>query len=67
MSDTTDTFWVTLLERLLGLLLIIIGGVMIYYTATSADVLEVFTAFFAVISAVLLIVGVFLLLVKPTE
>jgi hypothetical protein len=67
MSEGTDTFWVTLLERLMGFLLIIIGGIMIYFTATSADTLKAFTPFFGVISAVLLIVGIFLLLVKPTE
>ena len=37
MSEEGDTFWVSLTERVFGLLLIVIGAVMLYYTATSAD------------------------------
>ena len=31
MSEEGDTFWVSLAERLFGLLLIVIGAVMLYY------------------------------------
>ena len=37
MSEEGDTFWVSLAERLFGLLLIVIGAVMLYFTATSSD------------------------------
>jgi hypothetical protein len=67
MSEEGDTFWVSLAERVFGLALIIIGAVMIYFTATSSDVLGGFTVFFGVLSAILLIVGIVLLLVKPPE
>ncbi|MCL5876639.1 MAG: hypothetical protein M1540_02370 [Candidatus Bathyarchaeota archaeon] len=66
MSDEGDTFWVSLFERLIGLLLIIIGAVLLYFTATTAD-LGGFGLFFGVISIVLVIVGIFLLLVKPPQ
>ena len=37
MSEEGDTFWVSLAERLFGLSLIIIGAVMLYFTATSSS------------------------------
>ena len=53
MSEEGDTFWVSLAEKVFGLALIIIGAVMIYFTATSSDVLGGFTVFFGVLSAIL--------------
>jgi membrane-bound ClpP family serine protease len=66
MSDEGDTFWVSLFERLIGLLLIIVGAILLYFSATTAD-LGGFGLFFGVISIVLVIVGLFLLLVKPPK
>ncbi len=66
MSEEGDTFWVSLAERLFGLLLIVIGAVMLYFTATTAD-LGPFNVLFGALSAILLLLGVFLLLVKPPE
>lgn len=62
-----DTYWVTLAEKIVGIVLIIISGLMIYYTATSTDTLRDFTWLFGVLGAVVLIVGIFLLLVRPPE
>jgi hypothetical protein len=67
MSEEGDTFWVSLAERIFGLALLVIGAIMIYFTATSSNVLGGFTVFFGSISAVLVIVGIVLLLVKPPE
>ncbi len=67
MSDEGDTYWVSLAEKLFGVLLIIIGAMLLYFTATSANTLGVFTAFFGFLSIVVLIVGFLLLLVKPPE
>ena len=66
MSDEGDTFWVSLAEKFFGLLLIVIGAVMIYFTATTSG-LGAFSVFFGVISLIMLIIGLFLLLVKPPE
>ena len=66
MSDEGDTFWVSLAEKFFGLLLVVIGALMIYFTATTSG-LGAFSVFFGVISAIMLIIGLFLLLVKPPE
>ncbi len=65
MSEEGDTFWVTLFEKFVGILLIIIGAVMLYYTVTSA--LGTVTLLFGFLSVVLLVVGIFLMIVKPPE
>jgi hypothetical protein len=64
-----DTFWVSLAERLFGLLLIVIGAIMLYFTATSSgsDALGGFSVLFGVLSVILVILGIFMLLVKPPE
>jgi hypothetical protein len=66
MSEEGDTFWVSLVERLFGLLLIVIGAVMLYFTATSPD-LGSFGVLFGALSVILVLLGIFLLLVKPPE
>ncbi len=65
MSEEGDTFWVSLAERVIGLILIVIGAVMLYFTATSP--LGGFGLLFGVISVILVIIGVFLLIVKPPQ
>ena len=63
MSQEGDTFWVSLFERFFGLILLIMGALMIYFTVTSP--IGGFTTLFGVLSAVLIIIGVFLILIKP--
>ena len=69
MSEEGDTFFVNLTEKLIGVFLIVIGAVMIYLTATTSGSkgLGDFTLFFGVLSFIMLIIGVFLLLVRPSE
>jgi hypothetical protein len=66
MSDE-DTFWISLGEKFFGFLLIIIGVLLLYFTATSTVVLGVFSAFFGFLSIIVLAAGAILLLVRPTE
>jgi hypothetical protein len=66
MSVEGDTFWVSLFEKSFGILLIIIGAIMLYFTATTSG-LASFSVFFGILSMILLLIGVFLLLVKPPE
>jgi uncharacterized membrane protein len=66
MSEESS-FWIGLAEKFFGLLLTIIGVLMIYYSATSGSNLNVFAGFFVFLSALLLIAGLFLLLVRPSE
>jgi len=62
-----DTFWISLSEKFFGLLLLIIGAILLYFTATSTTELGAFSAFFGFLSIVILALGVVLLLVKPPE
>jgi membrane-bound ClpP family serine protease len=66
MSREGDTFWVSLSEKFFGLILIVIGALMLYYTATTAD-LGTFGAFFGVLSVIMLLIGVFLMVVRPPQ
>jgi len=67
MSEEGDTFWASLAEKFFGVIVIIVGGVLLYLTATSTGSLGVFSLFFGVVSVILLAIGLFLLLVRPTE
>jgi membrane-bound ClpP family serine protease len=62
-----DTFWVSLSEKFLGLLLAIIGALFLYFTLTSTAALGGFTGIFGFLGAVILIIGLFLLIVRPPE
>ncbi len=66
MSEESS-FWVNLIEKVLGLLVVAIGALMLYFTATSTGELNVFTGFFVFVSVLLIIIGLFLLIVRPTE
>ena len=66
MSEEGDQFWISLAEKFLGLVLVVMGAIMLYFTATTGG-LGGFAAFFGVISAVLLIIGLFLLLVRAPQ
>jgi cadmium resistance protein CadD (predicted permease) len=66
MSQDSDTFWVSLAEKFVGVLLIVISALMLYFTATSAE-LGAFAWMFGVLGVILLAIGIFLLLVKPPE
>jgi hypothetical protein len=62
-----DTFWLSLAEKFFGLLLAIIGGLFLYFTLTSTAALGGFTGFFGFLGVVVLLVGLFLLVVRPPE
>ncbi len=62
-----DTYWISVGEKFFGLLLLIMGAILLYYTATSTAELANFTAFFGFLSIVVLLIGVLLLIVRPPE
>jgi membrane-bound ClpP family serine protease len=66
MSEEGDTFFVSLAEKLLGLILIIVAAILIYLTATTGGLGD-FTVFFGVLIFIMLIIGVFLLFARPSE
>jgi hypothetical protein len=57
-------FVITLLEKVSGLIIIIIGALVTYYTFTSTSEFGGFTAFFGGLSIFLLALGVFILIAK---
>ncbi|MEM2107670.1 MAG: hypothetical protein QXL10_00075 [Candidatus Bathyarchaeia archaeon] len=60
-------FWLSLAEKFLGVLITIIGALFLYFTATSTGALGAFTGLFSFLGIAVLLLGVFLLLVKPPE
>jgi hypothetical protein len=62
-----DTFWLSLAEKFFGLILTIVGALFLYFTVTTTTTLGVFTGLFGFLSIVVLIIGMFLLLVRPPE
>jgi hypothetical protein len=62
-----DTFWLSLAEKFFGLILTIVGALFLYFTVTTTATLGVFTGLFGFLSIVVLIIGLFLLLVRPPE
>jgi hypothetical protein len=62
-----DTFWLSLAEKFFGLLLTIIGALFLYFTLTSTTALSGFTGLFGFLSIVVLLIGLFLLVVRPPE
>ena len=62
-----DTFWVSLSEKFFGLLLTVIGALFLYFTLTSIDALGGFTGLFGFLGVVILLIGLFLLIVRPPE
>lgn len=67
MSEEGASFWISLTEKLIGIVLIIVSIIMFYFTATSTDTLTVFTGLFAFLGIVVLMGGAFLIVVKPPE
>ncbi|MCL2359334.1 MAG: hypothetical protein LBH74_03385 [Nitrososphaerota archaeon] len=65
MSEEGDPFWASLYERILGLILIIIGALLLYFTVSS-DV-GGFSLLFGFLSAVVLLIGILLLVIKPAQ
>ncbi len=60
-------FWVTLTEKIIGIILIIVSITMLYFTFTSDVALGTYTAFFGFLGVIVLVAGAFLIMVKPPE
>jgi Co/Zn/Cd efflux system component len=57
-------FGLALVERFLGLILVIIGALAVYFTFISTQILDVFAAFFGFLSIIPLVLGLLLLTAK---
>ncbi len=67
MSDETGSFWIKVAEKLFGFILLIVGALTLYFTATSTDTLGAYAGLFIFLSIIILAVGVFLIIVSPPE
>ncbi|MCW4009721.1 MAG: hypothetical protein NWF05_03770 [Candidatus Bathyarchaeota archaeon] len=67
MSEEGASFWITLIEKVIGIVLIALSILMIYFTFNSVNVLTIFTGLFTFLSVVLMIGGAFLIITKPPE
>jgi hypothetical protein len=66
MSDQSDHYWISLAEKFFGFLLLVIGAIMLYYTAITKDLAQA-TWIFALLSIIILALGVFLIIAKAPE
>jgi hypothetical protein len=67
MSEEGPSFWLSLTEKVLGIILVIISIIMLYFTATSTSALTVATGLFTFLGVVVLAGGAFLIITKPPE
>jgi hypothetical protein len=67
MSEEGSTFWITLTEKFIGLVLVCLSILLFYFTATSISVLSAATGLFAFLGVVVLVGGAFLIVTKPPE
>jgi hypothetical protein len=67
MSEEGSSFWITLAEKIIGLILIGLSILVFYLTATSTSVLGASSGIFAFLGVVVLIGGGFLIITKPPE
>jgi len=58
------SFGETAVEKLVGVIILLVGIVSVYYTLTSSSVLGLFTGLFSFLGFVLVVLGAFLLIVK---
>jgi len=62
-----DTFWIKFGERFFGLILLIVGAILLYFTVTSLAELEAFSVLFGFLAIVIIALGVVLMIFKPPE
>ncbi len=67
MSDEEGSFWINMAEKVFGVVLIIIGAVLLYFTGTSIDPLGAYSGLFVFLGVAVLAAGFFLIIVKPPE
>ncbi len=67
MSDKSAGYWVKLAQRIIGLVVLIFGALLIYFTLTSLNNLGIFSWLFGALSLVLIILGIFIMIIKSPE
>jgi hypothetical protein len=67
LSSEGTSFWMGLAEKFFGLILVVLSLVMIYFTATSANVLGGFAGLFGFLGVTVLVAGGLLVVFKAPE
>jgi hypothetical protein len=62
-----ESFWFSMSEKLIGILVAIIGGLFLYFTFISSNALGAFTGLFGFLGLIILLLGLFMLIIKPKE
>jgi hypothetical protein len=62
----TNSYVMTAIEKIIGIVVTIIGGLILYYTATTSA-LGTFNTIFIFLGVIVVIIGVLLLIVRPQE
>lgn len=58
------SYWIKLFERFFGVIIILVGGLSMYYVLTSLEAFQVFGAFFVLLNLLLILLGLVLLTAK---
>lgn len=58
------SYWIKLFERFFGVIIILVGGLSMYYVLTSLPALQIFSAFFVFLNLLLILLGLILLTAK---
>lgn len=64
IMSTEGSLGIALAEKFFGLILVIVGALITYYTLTSVETLGTYTGFFGFLSVIILILGLILLTAK---
>ncbi|XES77198.1 MAG: hypothetical protein ACBZ72_13650 [Candidatus Bathyarchaeia archaeon] len=67
MSEEGISFWATLVEKAVGITLVILSIILFYFTSISTATLNQFAGLFVFVGVVVLIGGGFLIITKPRE
>ena len=64
-EEESGSFGLTVSEKLVGVVILAMGSLFVYFSVTSLSVLgEIYTWFFGVLSLILIIIGIFMLIAK---
>ena len=59
-----ESFWFSMSEKLLGIIIVIIGGLFLYFTFTSTNSLGVFTGLLGFLGLIILLIGLLLIILR---
>ena len=64
---SSESFWFSMSEKLFGIIIIIIGGLFLYFTFTSTNSLGAFTGLFGFLGLIILLIGLLLIILRAKK